>query len=253
VNVQGQLAGLAGIITGGGSGIGRSLSEACVQAGARVAIFDWDFDTAQETAASIGESARAWAVDVRDEPAVAQATQEAYDYLGGLDFLVNNAGVRHHGSFLDHDVAEFRKTLDVDLTGVFVCSQAVARHMVRDGGGKVVNIASIAGTLALKNRPAYVAAKHGVIGLTRAMAFELGGQGIRCNAIAPGVVETPLTATYFDDPELAQLIRDNVPLGRWGQTDDLMGPTVFLCSRNADYVSGQVLHVDGGWTSGKGY
>jgi len=102
-------------------------------------------------------------------------------------------------------------------------------------------------------RPGYVAAKAGVAGLTRAMAFELGPQGIRCNAIGPGVIETPLTSAYFQDEGRRKLILDNIPLGRWGHPPDLVGPAVFLCSPAADYVSGQLLCVDGGWTAGKGY
>ena len=120
-------------------------------------------------------------------------------------------------------------------------------------GGRVVNIASIAGVLGLKNRIAYSTTKAGVIGMTKAMAFELGATGICVNAIGPGVIETPLTAAYFEDEAFAALIRDNVPLGRWGQTSDLHGAAVFLCGPGAEYVSGQVLCVDGGWVSGKGY
>ena len=120
-------------------------------------------------------------------------------------------------------------------------------------GGRVVNIASIAGVLGLKNRIAYSTTKAGVIGMTRAMAFELGERGICVNAIGPGVIETSLTASYFEDEAFASLIRDNVPLGRWGQTSDLHGAAIFLCGPGAEYVSGQVLCVDGGWVAGKGY
>jgi gluconate 5-dehydrogenase len=119
--------------------------------------------------------------------------------------------------------------------------------------GRIVIIASIAGVLGLKNRIAYSASKAGIVGMTRAMAFELGERGVRVNAIGPGVIETPLTASYFEDADFAQLIRSNVPLGRWGQPDDLAGTAIFLCGPGAEYVSGQVLCVDGGWVAGKGY
>jgi NAD(P)-dependent dehydrogenase (short-subunit alcohol dehydrogenase family) len=125
--------------------------------------------------------------------------------------------------------------------------------MIEQGGGKIVNIASISGILGLKNRIAYSTSKAAVIGMTRSMANELGEQQINVNAIAPGVIETPMTASYFEDADFAQLIRDNVPLGRWGQTADLLPPTVFLAGPDSDYVSGQILTVDGGWTAGKGY
>jgi gluconate 5-dehydrogenase len=248
-----ELAGLAGIITGAASGIGRHLAEGFAAAGAEVALFDADGDGARAAAEALGEPAAAWTVDVTDEGGVSAATTEVQERFGRLDFLVNNAGVRHAEGFLEHDLGAWRRTLDVDLTGVFVCSQAAARIMARAGGGKILNIASIAAVLALRTRPAYVAAKAGVAGLTRAAALELGPLGIRVNAIGPGVIETPLTASYFEDEDLARLIRENVPLGRWGQTEDLLGPAIFLCGPAANYVSGQLLCVDGGWTAGKGY
>lgn len=239
--MSGALDGLSGIITGGGSGIGAGLADAFEAAGA--AVERWD------VAAGDGVVT----CDVADPAAVAAATAGAIDRLDRIDFLVNNAGVRVQGAFLDVSFEDWRRVIDVDLTGVWNCSQAVGRHMAERGGGKVLNVASIVSTHALRNRPAYVAAKAGVAGLTRAMAFELGAKGIRCNAIGPGVIETPLSKTYFEDPALAQQIKDETPLGHWGQVSDLCGPAVFLCSPAADYVSGQLLCVDGGWTSGKGY
>jgi gluconate 5-dehydrogenase len=235
------LTGLSGVITGAASGIGAGLAAAFEAAGATVERWD------------VAEADAVVACDVRDPGAVARATEGAIERLGGIDFLVNNAGVRAQGAFLDASFEDWQRVLDVDLTGVWNCSQAVGRHMAARGGGKVLNIASIVSTHALRNRPAYVAAKAGVAGLTRAMAFELGPMGIRCNAIGPGVIETPLTQSYFEDPDLAALIERETPLGRWGQVEDLAGPAVFLCSPAADYVSGQLLFVDGGWTAGKGY
>ncbi len=240
--MSGQLEGLSGIITGAGSGIGAGLAEAFAAAGATLDLWD----------VSEGEGITA-TVDVSDPAAVAAATREAVDRLGKVDFLVNNAGVRVQAAFLESSFEDWQRVIDVDLTGVWNCSQAVGRHMAETGGGKVLNIASIASALALRGRPSYVAAKAGVAGLSRAMAFELGPKGIRCNAIGPGVIETPLSASYFDDEELATLIRENTPLGRWGQVEDVCGPAIFLCSPAADYVSGQLLFVDGGWTAGKGY
>ena len=240
--MSGQLEGLKGIITGAASGIGAGLARAFAEAGATVE--KWDVAEGEGIAAT---------VDVSDPDAVAAATAGAVERLGRIDILVNNAGVRAQGAFLDCSFEDWRRVVDVDLTGVWNCSQAVGRVMAEAGGGKVLNVASIVSTHALRNRPAYVAAKAGVAGLTRAMAFELGPRGIRCNAIGPGVIETPLTRSYFEDPALADLIRENTPLGRWGTVDDLVGPAVFLCSPAADYVSGQLLFVDGGWTAGKGY
>lgn len=251
--MSGVLHGRCGIITGAAGGIGHELARAFVAAGAGVAVMDTDNSAVQAVAEELGESSIGLAADITDETAVEAAVDAVQKHFGQLDFLVNNAGIRHQASFLDHDLATWRRTIDVNLTGAFICSQAAVRQMLPQGGGKILNIASIAGILALRNRIAYNASKSAVIGLTRAMAFELGGQGIYVNAIAPGVIETPMTASYFTDAAFAQLITDNVPLGRWGQPSDLAAPAIFLCGPDSDYIHGQVLCVDGGWVTGKGY
>lgn len=247
------LAGRAGIITGAGSGIGEALALGFAARGAALALFDVDLAAAEAVAERIGPSAFALPADVTDEAAVVDATSQAGEKLGRIDFLINNAGIRHQAAFLDHDLEVWQRTLDVNLLGAFTCARAVVPGMVEAGGGRIVNIASIAGVLAMKGRIAYAASKSGLIGMTRAMAVELGEHGINVNAVAPGVIETPLTASYFDDPKFAKLIVDNIPLGRWGQATDLVAPTAFLCGPDSDYVSGQLLTVDGGWTAGKGY
>lgn len=251
--MSGVLHGRCGIITGAAGGIGHELARAFVAAGAGVAVMDTDNSAVQAVAEELGESSIGLAADITDETAVEAAVDAVQKHFGQLDFLVNNAGIRHQASFLDHDLATWRRTIDVNLTGAFICSQAAVRQMLPQGGGTILNIASIAGILALRNRIAYNASKSAVIGLTRAMAFELGGQGIYVNAIAPGVIETPMTASYFTDAAFAQLITDNVPLGRWGQPSDLAAPAIFLCGPDSDYIHGQVLCVDGGWVTGKGY
>jgi gluconate 5-dehydrogenase len=251
--MSGALDGRCGIITGAAGGIGRELARAFVAAGAQVALVDTDLDAVQAVASTLGDAAIGLASDITDESSVETAVASADERFGQLDFLVNNAGIRYQGSFLDHDLATWRRTIDVNVTGAFICSQAVVRRMLPRGGGKILHIASIAGLLALRNRVAYTTSKSAVVGLTRAMAFELGGQGIYVNAIGPGVIETPMTASYFKDPAFAELIIDNVPLGRWGQPSDLAAPAIFLCGPDSDYVHGQILCVDGGWVSGKGY
>jgi gluconate 5-dehydrogenase len=253
MGMSGKLTGLSGIITGAGSGIGAALAAGFAKEGAKLVLFDVNLAAAEAVAAQIDEGAAAYAVDVADEEAVASATKEALARVGKLDFLVNNAGVRQAGSFVDHELETWRRTLDVNVLGGFVCSRAAIPAMIERGGGKILNIASISGILGLKNRIAYSTSKAAVIGMTRSMANELGEHNINVNAIAPGVIETSMTASYFEDADFARLIRDNVPLGRWGQTADLVPPAVFLCGPGSDYVSGQILTVDGGWTAGKGY
>jgi NAD(P)-dependent dehydrogenase (short-subunit alcohol dehydrogenase family) len=245
--------GRVGVITGGARGIGVGIAEAFLDAGARVAILDTD--GVEEAAAGLGAGAIGLTADVTDEAAVAVAFASAHEQLGGLDFLINNAGIRHQVPFVDCPVDLWRRTIDVNLTGSFICAQAAVRLMLAGAGrgGAIVNLASIAGRLALRERAAYDASKGGVISLTQAIAAELAGSGIRCNAIAPGLIETPLSARYFRDEAMREIITTNTPSGHWGQAVDIAGPALFLCSDAASFVHGETLFVDGGWNAAKGY
>lgn len=247
-----QLEGLSGIITGAASGIGAGLAQAFSETGARLAMVDRLPDVAA-SAQQLGGDVFGLTADVSDEASVQAAFAEAHERLGRIDFLVNSAGVRQIKPFVELTLEEWKRTIDIDLTGTFLCCREAIRLMLGQGGGRIVNIGSNAGTLALRDRAAYVSSKAGVSGLTRAIAMELAADGIRCNAIAPGVIETPLSAPYFEDPAMAKLILDNMPAGRWGQVDEVAGPAIFLCSSASDFVHGVTLHVDGGWTAGKGY
>jgi gluconate 5-dehydrogenase len=147
----------------------------------------------------------------------------------------------------------WRRTIDVNVVGTFVCTQAAVRLMLPRGGGSIVNLASMAGVLALTNRSAYNASKAAIVALTKSTAAELADQGIRCNAIAPGVIETPLSAPYFQDDTMRHVLTTQTPQGRWGQVHEIAGPAVFLCSAAATHVHGATLPVDGGWVAAKGY
>jgi NAD(P)-dependent dehydrogenase (short-subunit alcohol dehydrogenase family) len=241
------LDGKRGAITGAAQGIGLAIAEAMIAAGASVMLLDRD-PGVSTTAERLG-AAGAHSVDVSDEDSV----QAAFERLGSVDFLVNNAGVRTIAPLLDVELEDWRRTLAVNLDGTFLCTKAVLPGMLERGGGAIVNIASVAGILAFKNRPAYNVSKAGIIAFTKSVAQELSGRGIRCNAIAPGVVETPLTAAYFEDDAFAAGIRANTATGQWGQPNDIADPVVFLCSDAARFVSGETLVVDGGWCAGKGY
>jgi gluconate 5-dehydrogenase len=246
-----ELAGKAGVITGGASGLGRGMAEAFVAAGAEVAIFDRD--NAEQEAERIGGGILGLPGDVTDADRVAAAFDTVVETFGRFDFLVNSAGIRHIEPFLNHALDVWRRTVEVNLIGTMICCQAAARLMIPRGGGKIVNLASVAGRLALNDRSAYNASKGGVIMLTQSIAVELASEGISCNAIAPGVIETPLSAEYFRDERMTSKILDATPLGRWGQPGDIAAPAIFLCSSASDFVQGETLFVDGGWNAAKGY
>jgi NAD(P)-dependent dehydrogenase (short-subunit alcohol dehydrogenase family) len=245
------LNGKAGVVTGGSQGIGRGIAEAFAAAGARVAIFD--VNGADEAAAAVGGGAIGLTGDVTDAARVEAAFAEAADAFGRFDFLVNNAGVRAIEPLIDHSLDSWRRTIDINLTGTFICTQVAARLMLARDGGRIVNLASIAGALPLKNRAAYDATKAGIIALTKATAAELSSQGITCNAIAPGIIETPLSADYFKDERMVATVTANTPLGRWGQVDEIANAALFLCGHASEFIQGHTLFVDGGWMATKGY
>ena len=242
--------GRRGVVTGAAQGIGLAIAEALIAAGAEVVLLDRDPDVGR-AAQGVG-AARSHVVDVVDEEGVRSVFADVLAD-GPVDFLVNNAGVRTIAPLLDVTLEDWRRTLAVNLDGPFLCTKAVLPGMLERGGGAIVNVASVAGVLAFKHRPAYNTSKAGIVAFTKSVALELAARGIRCNAIAPGVVETPLTAGYFEDEAFAQAIRQNTPAGHWGQPADVAEPVVFLCSDAARFISGETLIVDGGWCAGKGY
>jgi NAD(P)-dependent dehydrogenase (short-subunit alcohol dehydrogenase family) len=191
-------------------------------------------------------------VDVANLASAADLIEAAEASLGRLDVLVNSAGIREIVSVLDLSFEEWQRVINVNLTGTFLPSQAFARRIVNQGKtGQIVNLASTLGLMAAPNRAAYTASKHGVVGLTREMALELGDKGVRVNAVAPGVVRTPLTERYFQDPAYAQAIRDIHALGRWGEPDEIARAILFLADETNGFITGTILTVDGGWTIGK--
>ncbi|WP_043339231.1 SDR family NAD(P)-dependent oxidoreductase [Belnapia moabensis] len=243
------------LVTGGGSGIGQQVCYAAAQEGARVAVGDLDHERAEATASEIrrrkGE-AQAFRIDVADPASAADFVAAAETTLGRLDVLVNSAGVREIVPLLDLSFEEWQRVISVNLSGTFLPSQAFARRLVALGRpGRIVNLASTLGLMAAPKRAAYTASKHGVVGLTKQMALELGENNIRVNAVAPGVVRTPLTERYFQDESYAQAIRDIHALGRWGEPYEIALAILFLAAEENGFMTGSILTVDGGWTTGK--
>jgi NAD(P)-dependent dehydrogenase (short-subunit alcohol dehydrogenase family) len=247
-----MLAGKVALVTGGASGIGRATALRMAEQGARVLVADRDGAGAAATAGVIaqhGGEARGVAADVTEEAEVAAMVRGALDAWGRLDCAFNNAGVAPAEAqpLAEIAPAEWARVLHVNLTGVFLCLRHEIPAMAAGGGGAIVNTASIAGRVGLPRAGAYVAAKHGVIGLTRTAALDHAGQGIRVNAICPGYVETPLAARGIERRREAILAR--VPLGRIGTVEEIADAVTWLCSDQARFITGEALTADGGYTA----
>lgn len=238
------------LVTGAGRGIGRAIAEGFAQRGACVAANDvtpvnLDETTRQITAA--GGRCRDYVYDVAKKMPVQAMIEEVRSDWDRIDILVNNAGVEPHAPLLDMDEWDWRRTMDVNLNGPFFTIQSVGRVMREQGGGVIVNIASIAGRAhGLKDRSAYVASKMGLIGLTREAARELAAYNIRVNAVCPGVIETEMTAALRQDEAMMQKWLEDIPQGRLGLPQDVVSLVQFLCSDAAAYLTGQAINVDGG-------
>ncbi len=243
------------LVTGAASGIGRQVAMAFAEEGARVAVADIDQAAVEATAADIrkkGAEAHAFTLDVVKPDAVRDFIAGAESVLGRLDVLANCAGVREISPLLDLSFEDWQRTMGINVTGSFLPSQAFARRLIALGKpGRIVNIASTLGLVATPERVAYVTSKHAVVGLTKALAMELAPNNIRVNAVAPGVIRTPMTERYFQDAETSQKIRNIHAMGRWGETQEVANAMLFLASEASSFTTGAVLTVDGGWTLGK--
>ncbi len=253
-----RLEGKVALVTGGGRGIGRAICEAYVREGAKVAVAD--IGGAEETAADLGPNAMALKMDVTDLGSIADGVKAVEDAWGGIDVLVNNAGIFTMASIEEVTHEDYRRQYDVNVGGTIFATQAVVPGMKKRGkGGVIINFSSQAGRRGEANIVLYCSTKAAVISMTQSLALELAKDKIRVNAIAPGVVDTPmwdvvdsLFAKYEDLPigEKKRLVGEAVPLGYMGQPDDIAGPCVFLASDDARYVTAQTLNVDGGnWMS----
>ncbi len=245
------------LVTGAGSGIGRAIAERFAREGARIVALDRSDAQAAELLAALEPAAAGAHVfvsgDVRSADEVERAVTRAVAEAGRVDVAVNCAGVREIGDVYTLAADEWENVIAVNLSGTFYCCQAVARRMRETGGGSIVNLSSVGGLIGLSHRPAYTASKHGVVGLTKSLARDLGADGIRVNAICPGVIRTPLTEQYWGDPSFEAQLASVVPVGRSGLVDDVASAALYLASDLAAYVNGIALTVDGGWLAEKSF
>jgi len=246
-----RLPGRVAAITGGALGIGRATARLFAAEGAAVALGDVEVGAAETVAKEIvngGGRAIAVSVDVGDAGQVQAFVDRVVAELGRLDIMFANAGIAHSAPFLEHPEAQWHRVLRVNLTGVFLCCQAAARQMVKQGGGRIITTASINGFRGVENLVGYNAAKAGVIELTKTMAVELARHHIAVNAIAPAQIDTRLTRSL---PEEARQRRvERIPMGRFGEADEVARAALFLASDDAGYITGHTLAVDGGYLAG---
>ena len=245
-----SLEGRVAVVTGARTGIGQAIALGLAGAGARLVV--WGHDASLGETADIlrkgGKLIRTVDADLADRDRVEDACAELLKETK-VDILVNNAGIIRRGPAVDSTAADWDAVMAVNLDSAFFLAQRFARPMLERGAGKIINIASILSSQGGVNVVSYTAAKHGIAGLTRALANEWAPRGVQVNALAPGYIRTNNTKTLYEDPVRQKAILDRIPAGRWGSPDDLVGAAVFLASPASDYVSGHVLAVDGGWLS----
>lgn len=246
-----DLTGKVAMVTGASKGLGKAMATGLAKAGADLALCARNLDDLGKAAAETGKWGNrvdAFPFDVRDQESIRKASDSILAKFGRIDILVNNAGINVRKAVLELSEEEWDSVLDTNLKGYFLVAKAVVPAMIRQGGGKVINISSIFGAVGMNHQAAYAASKGGIVQLTKVMAIEWAKSGIQVNAIGPTYFETPLVAALRNDPERFRFINERTPMGRWGQPEELEGTVIFLASRASDFITGQTIYVDGGWT-----
>lgn len=239
-----DLTGRTALVTGSTRGIGRAVAKALSECGARVAVVGRNRERAAAVAAEIGNGAMGFACDVRDTGSVATLVADVEKEFGGIDILVNNAGLTRDNLVMRLKDEDWDEVLDTNLRGAFAAIRAVSRGMMKKRFGRIINMASVVGLNGNKGQANYAASKAGLIALTKSVAKELGSRNVLVNAIAPGFIETEMTAAMT--PEARNALNGLIPLERLGRPEDIAAAVVFLASDSASYITGQVIVVDGG-------
>jgi len=247
LNPMAQLANQIAVVTGAGRGIGRAVALKYAAEGADVVVVSRTAENSEKVANEIralGRKAWAHAVDVADGAAVAAAAEKILTECGRVDVMVNNAGVTRDGLLMRMSEADWDTVLDTNLKGAFLFTKAFTRAFAKQRSGRIINVASVIGLIGNAGQANYAASKAGLIGFTQSVARELAGRGVTCNALAPGFIETDMTAEL--NAEIRTELLKRIPLGSFGQAEDIAGAALFLASPAARYITGQVLTVDGG-------
>jgi NAD(P)-dependent dehydrogenase (short-subunit alcohol dehydrogenase family) len=248
-----RLDGKVALVTGGARGLGQTMATALAQAGADVAITGRTLGPAEEAARGIasgtGRRCQAFAADVTIAADIDRLVREVEAAFGRIDILVNNAGTNIRGAVDQLTEADWDTVIDTNLKGPFLCSRAIGPGMVKRGWGRIINLGSILGVVALPGRAPYASSKAAVINLTRVLALEWAGTGVTANANCPGPIATEMNRQLLDDPVKYQEFVKNIPMGRWGELEELTGAALFLASDASSFVTGSSVFVDGGWTA----
>jgi NAD(P)-dependent dehydrogenase (short-subunit alcohol dehydrogenase family) len=246
-----ELKGKIALVTGSTRGLGEVAALALAKAGADIAVCGRstaDLERVTDEIGQLGRNAKDFHIDVTDSRKVAEAVKQILDYFGHIDILVNNAGVNYRVPVLEYPEEEWDRVINTNLKGYFLVARAVVPQMIESGYGKVINMSSILGAVGLPHQVAYASSKGGVDQMTKVMALEWAKLGVRVNAIGPTYFETELVTQIRDDAARFNFINERTPMGRWGYLPELEGTVIYLASPASDFITGQTIYVDGGWT-----
>jgi len=241
------------LVTGGSKGLGKAMALALAGAGADVAISSRHLDEAEAAAQEIAEATGRRVIPIRADVTSADDVNAMVDQvvreLGRIDILVNNAGINRRGPILELDVETWHQIIETNLTGPWLCAKAVGPHMIAQRWGRVINVSSILGLVGLEERTPYASSKGGLIQMTRTLALEWAPYGITVNALCPGPIMTAINEVFKQNLEAYEAFRRRIPLGRWGDPEDIQGAVLFMASEASRFMTGAVIVVDGGWTA----
>ena len=246
-----DLTGRVAMVTGSTRGLGENSAMALAKAGADVAVCGRnteDLKRVSDAIKALGRDSEGFVLDVTSKKSVHEGVDRILQRFGKIDILMNNAGLNHREPAIDYPEDAWDLVISTNLKGYFLVAQAVAPHMLERGYGKIINMSSILGKIALPNQLAYASAKGGVVQMTKVMALEWAKQGIRVNAIGPTYFETEMVTPIRNDPERFNFINERTPMGRWGYLPEMEGLVIFLAAPASDFITGQTIYIDGGWT-----